>query len=127
MTGIASTVQLRTYFVPGAHANLSCDGDSDRDTRRMMEHLERSGENSTYRVEDDGGVVTARRRGGQLLLEKTGGDSDRGRVEMPWLLAECFLAGRPVQAEVRELLGPGHRLLVDIRGEEGGRVTISVD
>lgn len=114
-------------YVPGARASLSCDGHSDRDTRRMMENLERGGENSTYRFEDDDGVVTARRRGGQLLLEKTGDDNERGRVEMPWLLAECFLAGRPVQAEVRDLLGRGHRLLVDIRGEDGGRVTISVD
>lgn len=113
-------------WIPGARASLSCDGASDRDTRRMMESLERSGENSSYRFEDDDGVVTARRRGGQLLLEKTA-DDDRGRVEMPWLLAECFFAGRPVQAEVRDLFGHGHRLRVDIRGDDGGRVTISVD
>jgi hypothetical protein len=113
-------------WVPGARASLSCEGAHDRDTRRLMEVLERSGENSSYRFEDDDGVVIARRSGGQLLLEKTD-DGDRGRVEMPWLLAECFLGGRPVQAEVRDLLGHGHRLLVDIRGDDGGRVRISVD
>ena len=47
-------------------ADVECEADEDRDTRRMMASLERQGEGGIYRGVDGDGDFVARRRGGML-------------------------------------------------------------
>lgn len=110
------------------HATIDCDGSDDRRTRRMARTLDRRGEGSVYEfVDSDGDQVVARRARGQLILETTDEDGDRAVVEMPWVLAECWMLGRQPADGLAGLLSDGGLALrIDAR-DGGDRVHVSLD
>lgn len=108
-------------------ADVDCDADTDRDTRKMAQSLDRQGDGSRYEfVDDDGDVVVARRESGVLLLDTRDDDGEVAHVEIPWPLAECLFLGRePKEGLGRALVRDGLRIRVD--GDDGERVRISID
>lgn len=103
-----------------AGSNWDCDGRTERDTRAMLEHLSKRGEGSKYTLKkDDGEVIKARRKKGQLQLQiKRTGDKDT-QVSLPWSLAECML-GHDVPA-----LSGDDKLALSI--EQDGAVRIRIE
>lgn len=75
-----------------ASSNMDCGGTTEEDTRAMLEHLSQRGEGSKYTLQkDDGDVIRARRRKGQLYLLIEKPDQRDTEVSVPWTLAECML------------------------------------
>lgn len=110
------------------HSTIECDGSDDRRTRRMAEALDRRGEGAVYEFESrDGDRVVSRRSRGRLILETFEDDGDHAVVEMPWVLAECWLLGRePDGGLARWMADEGVSLRID--GRDGrGRVRIAFD
>lgn len=100
--GVNISLSISADFVDGileglAGSDIDCDVTTDKETRAMLEHLDRRGEGAKYRFRDDEGkLIKASRRRGQLELDITrSGDSD-AHVSMPWAIAECML-GRQVE------------------------------
>lgn len=112
-----------------ASADVTCDADDDRATRRMMSSLTRLGEGGVYRGEDeDGGEFVARRRGGMLRIDKAGDDGERTLVEMPWEVAQCLMAGIEPAGPLGKRLARGEaRLRFETSGENGARVSIRLE
>ncbi|MDH3523429.1 MAG: hypothetical protein OES32_07555 [Acidobacteriota bacterium] len=78
-----------------AGADVDCDVTTDDDTRAMLRHLDRRGEGAKYRFRDDEGkLIKARRRHGQLELEIAKGAERDAHVSLPWAVAECMLGHR---------------------------------
>ena len=98
--GVELSFSISAGFVDGileglAGADVDCDVTTDEDTRTMLEHLERRGEGSKYRFRnDDGGLIKARRRRGQLELDIARSGEKDAHVSLPWALAECMLGHR---------------------------------
>lgn len=89
--------EIVSGFLEGLGGGLRCDAEPDGEWREMLEHLDRRGERSKYEIEgDDGEVIKARRRRGQLELDILRPDEPKAHVSMPWAIAECFL-GRDVE------------------------------
>jgi hypothetical protein len=110
------------------HSTIECDGSDDRRTHRMAEALDRRGEGAVYEFESrNGDRVVSRRSRGRLILETFEDDGDRAVVEMPWVLAECWLLGRePAGGLARWMADEGVSLRID--GRDGrGRVRIAFD
>lgn len=123
-------IELSTGWIAALvrHATIDCEGSDDRRTRRMAEELDRRGEGGVYEFEDrDGDEVLARRSRGQLILETRERGGERAVVEMPWVLAECWMLGRePAGGLARWIAEKGFDLRVDARdGDE--RVRIALD
>ena len=103
-----------------AGSSWDCDGTAEEDTRAMLEHLDKRGEGSKYTLKrDDGEVVKARRKKGQLHLEIEKPGEKETRVSLPWSLAECML-GHDVPA-----LSGDDKLALSI--EQDGAVRIRIE
>jgi hypothetical protein len=108
-------------------ADLECDADTDRETRRMARSLDRQGEGGVYEFEDDDGdQVVARRVKGALKIESRDNDGETAKVEMPWPLAECLFLGREPHGGLSRALGDGD-FKVRVESSDGDRVSIDVD
>ncbi len=98
--GADLSFSISAGFVEGileglAGADVDCEVTTDVDTRAMLEHLDRRGEGSKYRYrDDDGDLVKARRRRGQLELDIAREGENDAHVSLPWALAECMLGHR---------------------------------
>ena len=102
-----------------AHEDMDCDGKIEPDIRRMLEHLDRRGNGSRYRLErEDGEVIAGRRRNNQLILKIEKPDATDTEVTLPWQAAECML-GKAVSP-----FGADDRLEVKIEQGEVVRVRI---
>ena len=78
-----------------AGSDVECDVSTDEDTLAMLQHLDRHGEGSNYRFrDDDGKLVKASRRRGQLDLDIVRRGEKDAHVTLPWALAECMLGHR---------------------------------
>ena len=108
-------------------ADVECDADTDRETRRMAQSLDRQGEGGVYEFDDDDGDhVVARRVRGTLRIESREKRGDLAKVEIPWPLAECLMLGREPAGGLARALEKGD-FRVRIEGGDGGKVTIDVD
>jgi hypothetical protein len=112
-------------------ADVECDAEPDRETRRMAQSLDRQGEGGVYEFEDDDGdEVVARRAKGMLRIEsRSESREQRGelaKVEMPWPLAECLILGREPAGGLARALESGD-FRVRIEGGDGGRISIDLD
>lgn len=75
-----------------AGGDMHCDATTERDTRAMLEHLSKRGEGSKFTLRrDDGEILKARRKKGQLLLRIEAPDRKGTEVSLPWSFAECLL------------------------------------
>lgn len=98
--GVKLSFSISAGFVDGileglTGADLDCEGTTDENTRAMLEHLDRRGEGSRYRFrDDDGKLIKARRRRGQLELDIARSGEKDAQVSLPWTLAECMLGHR---------------------------------
>ncbi len=98
--GVSLSFSISAGFVEGlleglAGADLDCDVTTDRDTRAMLEHLDHHGEGAKYRFhDDDGKLIKARRRRGQLDLDIVERGEEDAHVSLPWAIAECMLGHR---------------------------------
>jgi hypothetical protein len=110
-------------------ADVTCDADHDRSTRKMMSSLTRQGEGGVYHGEDeDGGDFVARRRSGMLRIEKDDDDGERMLVEMPWDVAQCLMAGIEPAGDLGKRLARGEaKLRFETEGESGARVSIRLE
>jgi hypothetical protein len=107
-------------------ADVECEAETDRRTRRMAQSLDRQGEGGVYEfVDDDGEEVVARRVEGTLRIESREKRGEHAKVEIPWPLAECLLLGREPDGGLARALERGN-FRVRIEGEDG-KVTIDVD
>ena len=78
-----------------AGSSMDCDVTTDDETRAMLEHLDRRGEGSKYKFRDDEGkLIKARRRRGQLELDIAKSGEKHADVSLPWAIAECMLGQR---------------------------------
>jgi len=103
-----------------AGSNMDCDGTTEEDTRAMLEHLSKRGEGSKYTLKkDDGEVIRARRKKGQLHLQIEKPDQKDTEISMPWSLAECML-GHDVPA-----LSGDDKLALSI--EQDGAIRIRIE
>ena len=76
----------------GGTMTISCDGDSDAETRAAMRILERQGSSGRYAwTDDDGDHLVAQRDGGRFRLRVTDEDDETVTLEMPWGVAQCLL------------------------------------
>jgi hypothetical protein len=112
-----------------AAATVDCREADDARMRRMAADLERQGEGGVhvFRGRDEREVVGRRVRGA-LKIETRDDDGERVTVEMPWVLAQCFLLGEPPREGIaRALARSGLRVRVDGAGRKSGRVLIDLD
>ncbi len=78
-----------------AGADVDCEVTTDDDTRAMLRHLDRRGDGAKYRFRnDEGKLIKARRRHGQLELDIANGAENGAHVSLPWAVAECMLGHR---------------------------------
>ena len=98
--GVKLSFSISAGFVDGileglAGADVDCEVTTDEDVRAMLVHLDRRGEGSRYRFrDDDGKLIKARRRRGQLELNIARPGKKDAHVSVPWGLAECMLGHR---------------------------------
>ena len=112
--------EIVSGFLEGLGGGILCDAELDGELLEMLEHLDRGGKRSRYELEgDDGEVIRARRRKGQLEIDILQPGEPKAHVSMPWAIAECFL-GRDV-----DILAAGENLKVEI--EQEGSIRIHVD
>ena len=80
-----------------AQGDYECDVTDDRDVLAMLQHLDKHGEGSNYKLKkDDGEVIHAKRRDGKWIMTvKNPGEKD-AQIVLPWADAECKL-GRKVE------------------------------
>ena len=104
-----------------AGADLDCDVTTDDDTRAMLRHLDRRGEGAKYRFRDDEGkLIKARRRHGQLELDIANGAEKDAHVSLPWAAAECML-GHRVE------LSRDARAELELEDEDEGSIRIRIE
>lgn len=110
-------------------ATLECDGDADRDARRMMESLRDQGEGGVWKDRDrDGDRVLARRAKGQLKIETTDEEGERAFLEMPWELAECLMLGISPPGDLGRRIASGEaKFRVEVAGRDGGTVRMAIE
>ncbi len=112
--------EIVSGFFEGLGRGALCDADLDPELLEMLERLDRGGKRSRYELEgDDGEVIKARRRKGQLEIDILHPGEPNAHVSMPWAIAECFL-GHDV-----DLLAAGSKLKVEI--EQEGSIRIHLD
>ncbi len=76
----------------GGTMTISCDGDSDAETRAALRALERQGSSGRYAwTDEDGSRMVAQRNGGRFRLRVTDEDDETVTLEMPWGVAQCLL------------------------------------
>jgi len=109
-------------------ADIECNAEADRDTRKMMATLAAQGEGGIYTYEDsDRDRVVARRSGGALKIEQTQRNGKVSVVEMPWEAAQCLMMGIDPPGDLGRRIARGEaKLKLDVRDEDG-RVRISID
>ncbi len=109
-------------------ADVCCEADDDRETRRMMSSLARQGEGAVYRgTDEDDGDFVARRRGGMLRIEKAQDDGKRTLIEMPWDVAQCLMAGVEPKGDLARRLARGEAKLRFETGGDGASVSIRLE
>jgi len=81
-----------------AENEMDCDVTSSKETLAMLQHLDRGGEGSKYSyLNDEGELIKARRRKGQLEMEVENSGEKNTIISMPWAMGECMM-GRDVAA-----------------------------
>ncbi len=112
-----------------AAATFECDGDADRDARRMMESLRGQGEGGVWKERNgDGDRVLARRAKGQLKIETVDDEGERADVEMPWEVAECLMLGIEPAGDLGRRIASGDaKFRVQVRGRDGGTVRLAIE
>jgi hypothetical protein len=106
-----------------AEVEADCQGDLDRDTRRLLRELDREGEGARAELVEGDKWVQASRRAGQLVLlvEEHG---ETARISVPWAFAACALGGR---VDLGAAMAAGGGLDIDIEGDDGSRVVVRID
>jgi hypothetical protein len=72
-------------------STVDCDGTIDGEFKALLDELDRSGPHARATYRDGETTIRARRRGGMLDLDITGGGSGRIEATMPWQVASCLL------------------------------------
>jgi hypothetical protein len=97
----------------GSH--LDCEGDVDPDVEKLLSTLDRGGSRSNATYRDGETTVAARRRGGKLHFDISGGGSGKIEATMPWAVAECLLGrGTTIDKAIRS------SIKVKVTNEGGG-------
>ena len=108
-------------------ADIECDTQTDRQTRRMAQSLDRQGEGGVYEFENqDGDDVVARRVKSTLRIESREEHGELSTVEMPWPLAECLFLGREPRGGLAKALADGN-FKVRIESSDGSKISVDVD
>ncbi|MDX2437349.1 MAG: hypothetical protein QNL88_09890 [Acidobacteriota bacterium] len=71
--------------------DLDCTGDIDGGLETLLQKLDQNGPRSRATYRDGESTITARRRGGKVDLDLSGGGSGSIEATMPWAVAECLL------------------------------------
>ncbi len=110
---------LAEAILDGLTDSIDCEDDQDRESRKMLLHLRKNGEGSSYTMREDDEVTKAYRRNGKLEIRKFEPGEEPTLVVLPWAMGECMLGNsKPLRK-----LGDDF----EMRIEKDGEVSLKID